>query len=290
MISQISEYKNKTTSIIYEEILAKNTDANILLQFNSFDNIYLSKLYNKNISVPILNNLIKSKDISQKYKHVDNIFVFNNFEKQLFGDEYNVNILKIPIKSISDGVITKKFSTNNYKKFGYVANLIQDQPILVDIITSFYHSAISEQNIVLFLMIEASNSDIAEFKNNLYKDLGIPQGIQNRILWFGQGVLSDTVKMQFINSVDSLIYCALSLIDNYLIQYSLVNNKTVYSQYQYFDKVNLISSHLRFIYDGSNLVSYLSPNLEDLIKIFEQNNVKPTTSTNYSNTGIMEYI
>tara|TARA_Y100000385_G_scaffold233596_1_gene246496 strand:- start:596 stop:1465 length:870 start_codon:yes stop_codon:yes gene_type:complete len=289
MISKVNEYENKITQTIYQEMLIKNKAKNILLQFNNFENIYLSGVYDQNISVPALNNLVKDTDISKKYKDVDNVFVFNQFEKKLFANKKNVNVLQIPIHA-NNNVITTKFDASIFKKFGYVSNLIQDQPILIDVVSSFYHATTWKPNIVLLLMIEGENSDVSNFKNNLYKDLGIPKEIQNKILWFSQGVLTDDVKIQFANSIDRLICCSIYNIDNYLMQYCLVNNKTIYSQYQYFDKVNLIESHLRFVYNDSSLVSYLSPNLDNLIQIFERDKVSTDKTVNYTNTGIMEYV
>lgn len=84
MISKVNEYENRITQTIYQEMLIKNKAKNILLQFNNFENIYLSGLYDQNISVPALNNLVKDTDISKKYKDVDNVFVFNQFEKKTF--------------------------------------------------------------------------------------------------------------------------------------------------------------------------------------------------------------
>ena len=289
MISKVNEYENRITQTIYQEMIIKNKATNILLQFNNFENIYLSGLYDQNISIPELNNLIKETDISKKYKDVDNVFVFNQFEKKLFANEKNVNVLQIPTHTSND-VITTKFNASIFKKFGYISSLIQDQPILIDVISSFYYSTTLRPNIVLLLMIEGENSEVVSFKNNLYKDLGIPKEIQNKILWFSQGVLTDDAKIQFANSIDHLLHCSIYSIDNYLIQYCLVNNKTIYSQYQYFDKVNLIESHLRFVYNGSGLVSYLSPNLDNLIEIFETDKVSTHNTMNYTNTGIMEYV
>ena len=290
MISKINEYENQIVSTIYHEMLVKNkTEKNILLQFNNFKNVYLSSFYDKNISVPILNNLVSSKDITEKYKYVDNIFVFNNFEKELFKDNQNVNILQIPIQENSDTIETQ-FDASYFKKFGYISNLIQDQPILIDIVSSFCRIALDNDAVVLFLMVEAENSDVASFKNNLYADLGINKKVSDRILWFSQGFMSDEVKIQFANSVDCLIYCTLSAIDNYLLKYCLVNNKPIYSQYKYFDEINLIKSHLRFIYNGSNLISYHSPDLNSLMKMFKDTASSTKKVTNYTNTGIMEYI
>ena len=59
MISKVNEYENRITQTIYQEMLIKNKAKNILLQFNNFENIYLSGLYDQNISVPALNNLVK---------------------------------------------------------------------------------------------------------------------------------------------------------------------------------------------------------------------------------------
>lgn len=292
MISKINEYENKITSIIYQEILTKNkTRDKILLQFNNFNNVYLSTLYDKNISVPIMNNLIRSKDLTEKYKNVDNIFVFNNFEKELFKDNQNVNILQIPIQDNND-IVATKFDSSYFKKFGYIFNLIQDQPILIDVVSSFSQTALNNDNIVLLLMVEADNSEVVSFKKNLYTDLGITENISNRILWFSQGFMSDEVKIQFTNSVDCLIYCTLSAIDNYLLKYCLVNNKPIYSQYQYFNEINLIKSHLRFINNGSNLISYRSPDLSSLMDIFKNTTVLPPRDKiiNYTNTGVMEYV
>lgn len=291
MISKINEYENKITSIIYQEALTKNqTSSNILLQFNDFKNVYLSALYDKNISIPILNNLVCNKDLTEKYKYIDNIFVFNNFEKDLFKDNENVTILQIPVHDNND-VVETQFDSGYFKKFGYISNLIQDQPILIDIVSTFSQTALDNENIVLFLMVEAENSEVASFKKNLYADLGITKEVSNRILWFSQGFMSDEVKMQFSNSVDCLIYCTLSVIDNYLLKYCLVNSKPVYSQYQYFNEINLIKSHLRFIYNGSNLISYRSPDLNSLMSIFKNTIPIPTNKTiNYTNTGVLEYI
>lgn len=289
MISKVNEYENRITQTIYQEMLIKNKAKNILLQFNNFENIYLSGLYDQNISVPALNNLVKDTDISKKYKDVDNIFVFNQFEKKLFANKENVNVLQIPIHA-NNNVIATKFDSSIFKKFGHVSNLIQDQPILIDVVSSFYQATTLKPNIVLLLMIEGENFEVSSFKNNLYKDLGIPKEIQNKILWFSQGVLTDDAKIQFANSIDHLLHCSIYSIDNYLIQYCLVNNKTIYSQYQYFDKVNLIESHLRFVYNDSSLVSYLSPNLDNLIQIFEIDKVSTEKTMNYTNTGIMGYV
>ena len=208
MISKVNEYENRITQTIYQEMLIKNKAKNILLQFNNFENIYLSGLYDQNISVPALNNLVKDTDISKKYKDVDNVFVFNQFEKKLFANEKNVNVLQIPIHA-NNNVINTKFDASIFKKFGYVSNLIQDQPILIDVVSSFYHATTLKPNIVLLLMIEGENSEVSSFKNNLYKDLGIPKEIQNKILWFSQGVLIDDVKIQFVNSIDRLICCSI---------------------------------------------------------------------------------
>lgn len=288
MISYVKEYSSELINTISQEVAnILCADQNHLLQFNLYNNIVISNIFDINISIPNTPSHIASHQISNKYRFIDKIFVFNNHEANQY-KEYNPQILDIPIRNNSE-ILLNNFNRHKFYKFAYVGNLEYDLPIISNLLYSFTKSAMKNNNISMSLLLESDQKSLTNFKNQFYQQNNLKDLLNHRIYFMCQDQITQHTKETFINSIDSLVYATTRSTDNYLLYYALCNNTKVYSPIKYFDDISTIDSHPSVIYEAHEDIIYQTPCIQNLIDIFSHPKKSQKNSEKFLTSGIQNY-
>lgn len=291
MISTISQYSSILSNAVIEDLKTSRieTNRNFLIQFNSLENVFLNtNNFDTNISIPKCNLNTCPEEINSKYKYIDTICVFNQYEKRLF-QQYNeqIKVLNIPIKN--NNINNKLPKTQNHLiNFGYIGNLLADKPIIVDVINTFSVAAITNKKISLCIFLEAEAKAVDDFRNAIYDEINIDPSVETRIIFITQQIFTQNNIEIFINSIDNLFSFNCFFTDSYSVAYALNQQKIVYSLFDLFDDIHKIESFTKTVIYNGQLTNYLSPGIEEMTEILiDCRDIKYSKKQdNYINTGI----
>lgn len=271
MISTLSQYSSiPSESIIYDlKNLPIETKKDWLIQFNDIQNVFLNNSnFDFNISIPKCNLYIKPEQINNQYKYIDSICVFNLYDKKLF-DKYEkqTKILNIPIPNNHSKDILPA-TQNHLINFGYIGNLSNDKPIIIDIINTFSKAAIINKKISLCLFIESRPQDITSFRDAVYHEINLDSSVETRIVFVSQESFTQEDKETFINSINILFCFNCFFADNYSMLYALNQQKILYTSLMFFKECRKVESFSKTILYNGQLINYASPNIDEIMNIF----------------------
>lgn len=279
MISYVKQYNTEIVAPICEELKSPD-DANYLLQFNAYNDLIISYIFDYNISVPLVPLDMERRFLTPKYQHIDKIFVFNNYEYEVYQD-YKREILNIPIQ-INHNKLYNKLTQHKLYNFGYLGSLEIDKPIILDILTAFLSVANRNRDISLSMLLETDANSAKIFKQQIYQEYNVSDHIAHRLHFISQRDICKETKEMFINSINSLLYFDMQYTDNYLLQYALCSNIDVYTTYNYFTDIFLLDSHLNNVIMNQQHILYNSPDIDSMMSVFNTPNQRHNNKNNNS--------
>jgi hypothetical protein len=222
----IQEYDSPLSSVAQ----ALNAKDRTLLQFNNFDNVFVSKNFKKNISIPRIPCLVEMS-VPLGYSLVSHICVTNDFHQNILS-QYNIESKKINfVINPHDNTLNTSNVFNDYYKFGTILNAEQDSAILQDIIYLFYEATKHIENTQLFLSIESSQkNEIMELIDRIHKNMSIPLS-QTKLIFTINKNIDHNHRMSIINSIDCLLQLNAVYVSDVEYYYCLLKNKRLISKY-----------------------------------------------------------
>jgi hypothetical protein len=285
----IQQYDSPLHEKVEELIPSKPT----LIQFNEFDNVYISRYFDKNISIPRVPHFAKL-DIPMGYNLVSHICVTNDFHKKIL-TQYNLPVQKINLTlTPHNNAIKINHLLNSYYKFGAILNADEDLSVIQDTICIFYEATKHIENTILFLSIESEKKDeIINMIDKLQKNIGILPS-RSKILFTVIEKIDNNYRMSVINTVDCLLQINSIYVSDLEYYYSLLKNRRIIGQHNLDDSYNieLISSSYRMTQNSK--FKNFSPQFDhhELYNKFQQTKITENIYgiTPNKNTGIEKLI
>jgi hypothetical protein len=213
-----------------EMVQSLNPKSRTLLQFNNFNNILVSKDFEKNICIPRIPCLVET-NIPLGYNLVSHVCVTNDFHQNILS-QYNIQSKKIKfVIEPNENTIKASNVFNNFYKFGAILNAEEDGSVLQDIIYVFSEATRKTENTLLFLCIESGNkNEIIELINKLHKNMSIPLS-QTKLIFTINKNIDHNHRMSVINSIDCLLQVNQICVSDLEYHYCILKNKRIIGKY-----------------------------------------------------------
>ena len=209
-----------------------------LVQFNNFNNVLVSKDFERNICVPRIPCLVEL-NVPLGYNFVSHICVTNDFHQNILSQN-NIQSKKIKFAiEPNENILKVSNIFNSYYKFGAILSAEEDSSVLQDIICVFSEATRKIENTLLFLSIESGNkNEVVELINKLHKKMSIPLS-QTKLIFAINKNIDHTHRMSIINSIDCLLQVNETYVSDLEYHYCLLKNKRIIGKYNLDNDYNI---------------------------------------------------
>lgn len=283
----IQEYDSPFSEIVQ----SLNPKGRTLLQFNNFNNVLVSKDFEKNICIPRIPCLVEI-NIPLGYNLVSHVCVTNDFHQNILSQN-NIESKKIKfVIEPNENILKASNIFNNYYKFGAILSAEEDASVLQDIIYVFSEATRKTENTLLFLCIESENkNEIIELINKLHKNMSIPIS-QTKLMFTINKNIDYNHRMSIINSIDCLLQLNEVYVSDLEYHYCILKNKRIIGKYNLDNDYNieLIPYSKSITSYGKSKNFYHQFDQHELYKKFQQTTridtvygIQPNTNTGIQN-------